>query len=207
MRSSSPSASASCRSWTAAPAAPCVRRVTLIRRQIAGELGIVIPPVRIHDELGLDSHEYVCKVRGTEVARGRIMPGHLLAMDPGDAVGNLRGIPTTEPAFGLPAVWVHDSQRAEAESLGYTVVDAGVGDRHAPDRDDPLARLRSSSPARTSGRCSTSSRSPTRPSSTRSCPTSCRSERSSASCNRCCQRPCRSGISARSWRQSVTRRE
>jgi flagellar biosynthesis protein FlhA len=101
-----------------------VRRISLIRRQIAGELGMVIPSVRIHDEVDLDSHEYVCKVRGTEVARGRVMAGHKLAMDPGDAVGNLAGIPTTEPAFGLPAVWIADSQHSEAEALGYTVVDA-----------------------------------------------------------------------------------
>ena len=101
-----------------------VRRISLIRRQIAGELGMVIPAVRIHDEVDLDSHEYVCKVRGTEVARGRVMAGHKLAMDPGDAVGNLSGIPTTEPAFGLPAVWIADSQHSEAEALGYTVVDS-----------------------------------------------------------------------------------
>ncbi|HEX7292271.1 MAG TPA: flagellar biosynthesis protein FlhA [Conexibacter sp.] len=99
-------------------------RVSVIRRQIASDLGMVIPPVRIHDELGLDSHEYVLKVRGTEVARGRLMAGHQLAMDPGDAVGSLPGgVPTTEPAFGLPATWVADAQRAEAEALGFTVVD------------------------------------------------------------------------------------
>jgi flagellar biosynthesis protein FlhA len=101
-----------------------LRRVSMIRRQIAGDLGIVIPRVRIHDELGMESHEYVVKVRGAEVTRGRIMPGHMLAMDPGDASGTLQGIPTREPAFGLDALWVHDSARAEAESLGYTVVDA-----------------------------------------------------------------------------------
>jgi flagellar biosynthesis protein FlhA len=101
-----------------------LRRVSMIRRQIAADLGIVIPPVRIHDELGMESHEYVVKVRGSEVTRGRIMPGHLLAMDPGDASGKLQGIPTREPAFGLEAVWVHESARAEAEALGYTVVDA-----------------------------------------------------------------------------------
>ncbi len=100
-----------------------LRRVSMIRRQIAGELGIVIPPVRIHDELGMESHEYVLKVRGSEVARGRIMPGHLLAMDPGDAAGTLQGIRTREPAFGLDAIWIHESVRAEAEALGYTVVD------------------------------------------------------------------------------------
>jgi flagellar biosynthesis protein FlhA len=105
-------------------ASSLLRRVSSIRKQIAGDLGIVIPPVRIHDEIGMESHEYVLKVRGSEVARGRVMPGHLLAMDPGDAVGKLEGIPTREPAFGLDAVWVHESARAEAEALGYTVVDA-----------------------------------------------------------------------------------
>jgi flagellar biosynthesis protein FlhA len=99
------------------------QRVSMIRRQIAGELGMIIPRVRIHDEVDLDSHEYVFKVRGSEVTRGKVMAGHLLAMDPGDAVGTLQGIPTTEPAFGLPAVWIHQSLHAEAEALGYTVVD------------------------------------------------------------------------------------
>ncbi len=98
-------------------------RVAAMRRQLAGELGTVIPAVRIHDELGLDSHEYVLRVRGSEVARGRIMPGHQLAMDSGEAAGQLPGVPTTEPAFGLPATWVPDDARAEAEALGYTVVD------------------------------------------------------------------------------------
>ncbi|HYB27467.1 MAG TPA: flagellar biosynthesis protein FlhA [Solirubrobacteraceae bacterium] len=100
-----------------------VRRVSMIRRQIASELGMVIPPVRIHDEVDLDSHEYVVKVRGTVVARGTVMAGHHLAMDPGDAVGTVAGIPTTEPAFGLPAIWIPEAQHAEAEALGYTVVD------------------------------------------------------------------------------------
>jgi flagellar biosynthesis protein FlhA len=98
-------------------------RVKTIRRQIASELGVVIPPVRIHDEVGLDAHEYVVKVRGAEVAQGRILAGHQLAMDPGDAVGQLQGVPTTEPAFGIPATWIPDAARAEAEALGYTVVD------------------------------------------------------------------------------------
>ena len=98
-------------------------RVGLIRRQIANELGMVIPSVRIHDDVGLDAHEYVVRVRGSEVARGSVMAGHQLAMDAGDAMGQLPGVPTTEPAFGLPAVWIADGQRAEAEALGYTVVD------------------------------------------------------------------------------------
>jgi flagellar biosynthesis protein FlhA len=98
-------------------------RVKTIRRQIASELGVVIPPVRIHDEVGLDAHDYVVKVRGADVAQGRILAGHQLAMDPGDAVGQLQGVPTTEPAFGIPATWIPDAARAEAEALGYTVVD------------------------------------------------------------------------------------
>ena len=99
-------------------------RVGTIRRQIASELGVVIPPVRIRDDVGLDSHEYVMRVRGTEVARGGVMAGHHMAMNPGDAMGQLAGIPTTEPAFGLPAVWIPEAGRAEAEALGWTVVDA-----------------------------------------------------------------------------------
>ncbi|MFL5911083.1 MAG: FHIPEP family type III secretion protein, partial [Gaiellaceae bacterium] len=100
-----------------------LQRVGVIRRQIATELGMVIPPVRIHDEVGLDSHEYVVKVRGADVAQGRVMAGHQLALDPGDAVGHLSGIPTTEPAFGIAATWIQDAGRAEAEALGYTVID------------------------------------------------------------------------------------
>jgi len=98
-------------------------RVKVIRRQIAAELGMVVPPVRIHDDMGLDSHEYFVKVRGAEVARGQLMAGHQLAMDHDDAVGELAGVPTREPAYGLPAIWIPDPARAEAEALGYTVVD------------------------------------------------------------------------------------
>ena len=98
-------------------------RVSAVRKQIASELGTVVPTVRIHDELGLGSHEYAVKVRGVEVARGSVLAGHQLALDPGDAVGQLQGVPTTEPAFGLPALWIPDASRAEAEALGYTVVD------------------------------------------------------------------------------------
>ncbi|WP_320669624.1 flagellar biosynthesis protein FlhA [Patulibacter defluvii] len=98
-------------------------RISHVRRQLAGELGLVIPPVRVHDEPGLEAHEYVIRVRGAEVARGRLLGGHHLAMDPGDAVGELGGVPTTEPAFGLPATWIVEDARGEAEALGYTVVD------------------------------------------------------------------------------------
>ncbi|HXN38303.1 MAG TPA: flagellar biosynthesis protein FlhA [Solirubrobacteraceae bacterium] len=123
-RPAHPGGSGSAGSGSGGSGSSLLRRVSMIRRQIATDLGVLIPPVRIHDELGMESHEYVLKVRGSEVTRGRIMPGHLLAMDPGDASGKLQGIPTREPAFGLEAVWVHESSRAEAEALGYTVVDA-----------------------------------------------------------------------------------
>ncbi len=119
-----------------------LRRVSMIRRQIAGDLGLVIPPVRIHDELGMESHEYVLKVRGSEVTRGRIMPGHLLAMDPGDASATLQGIPTREPAFGLDAMWVHDSGTRRGRGARLHRRRRRVGDRHTPDGDDPLARRR-----------------------------------------------------------------
>ena len=99
-------------------------RVRVIRRQIAADLGMVIAPVRIHDDVMLESHEYAIKVRGTEVARSRIIPGHRLAMNPGDATPGIAGIPTVEPAFGLPAVWIDEGAQAEAEALGYTVVDS-----------------------------------------------------------------------------------
>jgi flagellar biosynthesis protein FlhA len=99
-------------------------RIGVVRRQVAAELGLVIGPVRLRDDIMLDSHEYAVKVRGVEVARSKIVPGHRLAMNPGDALPGLSGIPTTEPAFGLPAVWIEEGARAEAEALGYTVVDA-----------------------------------------------------------------------------------
>ena len=99
-------------------------RVGVVRRQLAADLGIVIQPVRIHDDAALQSHEYSVRVRGSDVARGRIIPGHRLAINPGGAVLDIAGIPTTEPAFGLPAVWIEDGARAEAEALGYTVVDS-----------------------------------------------------------------------------------
>jgi flagellar biosynthesis protein FlhA len=99
-------------------------RVGVVRKQIASQLGVVIAPVRVHDEATLESHQYVMRIRGGEVARGRVVPGHQLAMNPGDVAGDLPGIPTTEPAFGLPATWIEEERRSEAEALGYTVVDA-----------------------------------------------------------------------------------
>ncbi|MCL6588496.1 MAG: flagellar biosynthesis protein FlhA [Firmicutes bacterium] len=99
-------------------------RVTLIRRQMALELGMVLPPIRIRDNMQLPPSSYVVKIRGVEVARGDIMPNYYLAMDPGIVTEPVEGIPTTEPAFGLPALWINESQRNAAEISGYTVVDA-----------------------------------------------------------------------------------
>jgi flagellar biosynthesis protein FlhA len=98
-------------------------RVTMIRRQTALELGMILPPVRIRDNMQLPPTAYVIKIRGVDIARGEIIPNYYLAMDSGIVTTPMEGIPTTEPAFGLPALWINESQRDEAEIAGYTVVD------------------------------------------------------------------------------------
>jgi len=99
-------------------------RVSAIRRQLTGELGLVMPPVRIRDNVQLPANEYRIRVRGAEVARGETRPGKLLAMDAGIASGPIQGEATKEPAFGLDAWWIGQELRTRAESLNYTVVDA-----------------------------------------------------------------------------------
>ena len=99
-------------------------RITMIRRQMAMELGLVIPPIRIRDNMQLEPNEYVIRIRGVRVARGEAYPEQFMAMDSGVTTGEITGIETVEPAFGLKAVWIRAAQRPEAESLGYTVVDA-----------------------------------------------------------------------------------
>jgi flagellar biosynthesis protein FlhA len=101
-----------------------LRRITMIRRQLALDLGLVLPTVRVRDNLQHAPNTYVVKLRGVEIARGTLMPGHFLAMDPGTAEGEVPGIETHEPAFGLPARWIVAGQKERAELLGYTVVDA-----------------------------------------------------------------------------------
>jgi flagellar biosynthesis protein FlhA len=98
-------------------------RVAMVRRQTATELGLSLAPIRIRDNIQLSSHEYAIKIKGVEVARWALMPGQLLAMNPGTADIHLDGIHTSEPAFGLPAVWIGEGQREQAEISGYTVVD------------------------------------------------------------------------------------
>ncbi|MFC4768802.1 flagellar biosynthesis protein FlhA [Effusibacillus consociatus] len=98
-------------------------RVIMIRRQIALELGIVVPVIRIRDNIQLRPNEYVIKIKGSEIAKGELMLDHYLAMSPGIDDPNVVGIQTKEPAFGLPALWITEDMREVAEISGYTVVD------------------------------------------------------------------------------------
>ena len=100
-----------------------LERIKAVRRQMAQELGIVVPPVRIRDNLQLAPHAYRIQLRGEEIAHAEIQPGQFLAMNPGTASEDLAGTPTTEPAFGLPAYWIPDTLRDRAQMLGYTVVE------------------------------------------------------------------------------------
>jgi flagellar biosynthesis protein FlhA len=98
-------------------------RITRIRRESALELGLVVPRIRIIDNMRLEPSEYSFKIRGVEVGRGKIKMGQYLAIQPGKVSEELQGEPTKDPAFGLPAVWIGDDEREHAERLGYTVVD------------------------------------------------------------------------------------
>lgn len=100
-----------------------MNRVAVIRRQTALDLGLILPLVRVRDNLQLPPKKYVVKLRGAEIGSGELLVDHFLAMDPGTADGAVEGIETTEPAFGLPARWVSAQNREEAELAGYTVVD------------------------------------------------------------------------------------
>lgn len=98
-------------------------RVSLIRRQVALELGIILPAIRIRDNMQLAPNQYVIKIKGVEVASGELLTQYYLAMDAGAVTEKVKGIPTKEPAFGLPALWISADQREQAEMAGYTVVD------------------------------------------------------------------------------------
>jgi flagellar biosynthesis protein FlhA len=100
-----------------------LNRITLIRKQQAINLGIIIPPIRIRDNIQLKPQQYRIKIRGNEVASGDLYMGHCLALDPGTAKGKIKGIETREPTYGLPACWVPVDDKAKAEQLGYTVVE------------------------------------------------------------------------------------
>lgn len=101
-----------------------LQRVSMIRQQMAQELGIIVPPIRIRDNMQLEPNEYIIKIQGDPVAHDKIEPERYLAMDVGAVTAPVNGIETTEPAFGMPAVWITESQREKAEQNGYAVVDA-----------------------------------------------------------------------------------
>ncbi|MDR3671524.1 MAG: flagellar biosynthesis protein FlhA, partial [Holophaga sp.] len=103
-----------------------LERIKALRRQMAQEMGIVVPPIRIRDNLQLPANTYRLQLRGEEIARSSVMPGMFLAMNPGTATEDIQGTPTTEPAFGLPAFWITEAQRDHAQLLGYTVVDGAT---------------------------------------------------------------------------------
>ena len=98
-------------------------RVVMIRRQIALELGAVVPIIRLRDNIQLNPNQYIIKIKGIQVSEGEILFDHYMAMNPGYVEDEIVGIPTLEPAFHLEAMWITESQRERAESLGYTVVD------------------------------------------------------------------------------------
>ena len=98
-------------------------RVVMIRRQIALELGTVVPIIRLRDNIQLNPNQYIIKIKGIQITEGEILFDHYMAMNPGYVEEEITGIPTFEPSFHLPAIWITENQRERAESLGYTVVD------------------------------------------------------------------------------------
>ncbi|MCI8668396.1 MAG: flagellar biosynthesis protein FlhA [Lachnospiraceae bacterium] len=100
-----------------------IDRVVMIRRQIALELGAVVPIIRLRDNIQLNPNQYIIKIKGIQVSEGEILFDHYMAMNPGFVEEEISGIPTFEPSFHLPAIWITESQRERAETLGYTVVD------------------------------------------------------------------------------------
>jgi len=100
-----------------------VERIQRIRRQMVQDLGIVVPSVHLRDNLRMDGGEYRILLRGEEIGRGKVVPRHCMAIDPGDASGELRGKKTTDPVFGLDAYWISDKDKMRAQTRGYTVVD------------------------------------------------------------------------------------
>jgi len=100
-----------------------LQRVSSIRKQMAMEIGIIVPPIRIRDNLQLGSNSYTVRIRGNEIARGEILSNHLLVLNPEVLDPSIPGEKTTEPTFGMPAKWIPESHKIEVESLGATVVD------------------------------------------------------------------------------------
>jgi flagellar biosynthesis protein FlhA len=101
-----------------------LERVTGVRRNFAQDIGMLIPPIRLRDNLQLGPNEYRFLLKGSSITQGQLMPGHWLAMNATNSKTPLKGVPTIEPVFQLPATWVTDTDRKTAEAAGYTVVDA-----------------------------------------------------------------------------------
>ena len=101
-----------------------LERIVMIRRQCALELGLVVPTIRIRDNIQIKPNAYIIKLKGIEIAKGELLLDHFLAMNSGTVFEEVPGIETIEPAFGLPALWITEQQREQAELNGYTVVDA-----------------------------------------------------------------------------------
>jgi flagellar biosynthesis protein FlhA len=100
-----------------------LERISLLRKQAALELGILVPPIRIRDDIRLPANEYVIKLRGSEVARAEVLPRFMMALNTGGVVAEIDGMETIDPSFGMPARWVAAARRSEAEALGYVVVE------------------------------------------------------------------------------------
>ena len=100
-----------------------LERITLLRKQAALELGILVPPIRIRDDIRLPANEYIIKLRGSEIARSEVMPRFLMALDTGRVIAPVDGMDTMDPSFGMPAKWIAAGRRVEAESYGYVVVE------------------------------------------------------------------------------------
>ena len=101
-----------------------LERIVMIRRQCALELGLVVPTIRIRDNIQIKPNTYIIKLKGIEIAKGELLLDHFLAMNSGTVFEEIEGIETQEPAFGLPALWIPEASREQAELNGYTVVDA-----------------------------------------------------------------------------------
>jgi flagellar biosynthesis protein FlhA len=98
----------------------------VLRRKAAQDLGLLVPPIRIRDDIELGSGEYVIRLRGSEIARGEVMMRSLLALDTGSVSAPIDGIEVRDPSFGLPGRWIGNEQKIDAEALGWTVVEPGA---------------------------------------------------------------------------------
>ncbi|MBU1140551.1 MAG: flagellar biosynthesis protein FlhA, partial [Proteobacteria bacterium] len=98
-------------------------RIQSIRRQFASNNGFIVPPVHIKDNLQLSPNQYTLALKGVQIAQAEMLPGHFMAMDPGMVTETIKGVPTKEPAFGLPAIWITEDKKERAQIAGYTVVD------------------------------------------------------------------------------------